>query len=185
MVVSRVHFHKNNDRFFQWSIQQTQNRFIKPSFVLGLLDKLIPALGAGDADLALAPGHPDRGMALGAAEVPVDLPILPASLQAAEPAQDLVLADEVLIVLLGPLLGLLGQGPKDAQNEQRPGQGHQHRADDQGGLVLDAGEQKAQQQQHPAAQGQEPVQLVRPVAALHKLAQAFLHPVHLSIRPSR
>ena len=143
--------------------------------VLSLLNKLILTLGAGDADLPLALGHPDGGMALGAAEVPMDLPILPAKLEPLPPVQDLVLIHIVPVVLRGPLLGVLRQGPKDAPDEQRPGQGHQDGAQDHGPIPLDAGEHEARKQQHPAADGQKPVQSVGSVAADHKSTQAFLH----------
>ena len=45
------------------------------SLTSGLLDKLFPALGAGNGDLALTPGHADGLAALGAAVIAV-VPIL-------------------------------------------------------------------------------------------------------------
>ena len=142
---------------------------------LSLLDKLIFAVGTRDPYLPLPLGHPDGGAALGAAEVPMDLPILPAKLEPLPPVQDLVLIHVVPVVLRGPLLGVLRQGPEDAPDEQHPGQGHQDGAQGHGPIPPDAGENEARKQQHPAADGQKPVQSVGSVAADHKSTQAFLH----------
>ena len=75
--------------------------------VSGLSYKLFPALGAGDGDLALAPGYTYRLAALGAVKVAV-LPVL-------QPVEEL----EELPVLLIALVGISGEAAPDGINHQR------------------------------------------------------------------
>ena len=65
------------------------------------LGEFFPAAGAGDGDLALAPGHPDHLAALGAVEIPV-LPVLQTACQLQE-----------FPVFLVALVGVPGQSPEN------------------------------------------------------------------------
>ena len=82
--------------------------------VSGLSYKLFPALGAGDGDLALAPGYPDTLPAAGAIEIPV-LPILEPVDQQQKPP----------IFPVTPV-GVPGQHPENAPAPQGVVHGHQN-----------------------------------------------------------
>ena len=72
----------------------------------GLLDELLPALGAGDGDLALTPGDADGLAALGAGEIAV-VPVL-----------DLVKEPQELPILLVPGIGIPGEHPEQGPEHQ-------------------------------------------------------------------
>ena len=84
---------------------------------LGFTDELLPALGAGDGDLALASGNTNHLTALGAIKVAV--------LAVFQPVEEL----EELPVLLIPGIGIFGQSPADSPNHQAVGHGSQKQID--------------------------------------------------------
>ena len=81
--------------------------------ILGFLNKLFFALGAGDGDFALTPGHSHRLAAAGAVKISVFL-ILPPLDQ-----------PQVLPVLLVPLIGIPGKTPKNRPKHQSVGASRQ------------------------------------------------------------
>ena len=100
---------------------------IDTAVFLGFADELLPALGAGDGDLALASGDADHLTALGAVIVAV-LAIL-------QPVEEL----EELPVLLIAGVGVLGQGAADRPDHQAVGHGGQQQID--GCVVEERGNQ--------------------------------------------
>ena len=73
---------------------------------LRLLHEFFPAAGAGDGDLALAPGDPDHLAAFGTVEIPV-IPVL-------QPVKDL----QKFPVFLVALVGVPGKDPENGQKHQ-------------------------------------------------------------------
>ena len=76
---------------------------------LSFPDKLFPALGAGDGNLALAPGHPNHLTALGT--------VIVAVLAIFQPVKKL----EKFPVFLIPGIGIAGQGPANGPDHQTVG----------------------------------------------------------------
>lgn len=75
-------------------------------FYSGLLDELLPALGAGDGDLTLAPGDPDGLTALGTGVVAV-VPVL-------QPVQH----QQEAAVFIVALVGAAGKAAVQGQDQQ-------------------------------------------------------------------
>ena len=123
-------------------------------FILSLLYKLFPALGAGNSDLTLASGNADRLAALGALKIAM-LPIL-------RTVHDLA----VLPVLLVSLVGILRQASENHQTQETIGNQSQDHVDPAGP------DKHGQQTANHAHTQQCHIQMVVAIAAGHKLSQA-------------
>ena len=127
--------------------------------VLRFTNEFLPALGAGDGDLAFTPGHTNHLTALGAVVVPV--------LAVFQPVEEL----EELPVLLIPGIGIPGQTAVDGPDHQTVGHGGQQQID-QGHA-----EEGGNQAYHQAGAQNCHIQPVGAVASCHE-------PVELGIQLS-
>ena len=115
----------------------------------GLLNKLFPAFGADDGDLAFALGHPHLLPAFGAGIIAV-VPVL-------DPLQNIQKA----AVFLVTLVGLPGKCPVQRPAHANIGQQPQNK-------IAPALQKHGDQHQHHAGPQNHRVQLIRAVAACHK-----------------
>ena len=129
--------------------------------ILGFLDKLFSAFGAGDGDLALSAVDTHRLTALGASEITM-LPIL-----------DPVDEGQEFAVFLVALIGLSGEAAEQCPNKQGVIDQGEHGAD---GLI---GDEEADEHHDNTGPQDHHIQLIRTVTAGHKTIEPLLDLLHI------
>ena len=120
-----------------------------------LADKLFPAAGTGNGNLALTPGNADGLLALGTVEIPVI------------PVPDPIHALEEFPVLLITLVGVAGQRTENGPEHQGIGDA----MEDQVGQG--AADKQSQNDHHQGGTQNRTVQFVAAIAAFHKTPEGI------------